>query len=259
VAAIFRTRYSGFILIALLLVLWEVVARSGAVSTVAFPPFSRVIVALWNLLVTGKIVTILLPSLERLAWGYLIAVLIGGTFGVAMGYFPAAYRLFEPLTELLRPIPSPAYVPIAILFLGLGDEMKIFLIAFSSVFPILLSTSSGVRAVDIIQINTARSFGLGPGMILWKVVVPAAGPQILTGMRVSLAIALIMVVISEMVASVDGIGFFILNAQRAFRVPDMYAGVITLGLVGYGLSAIFLRFERYLLTWHFDAHQREQS
>jgi ABC-type nitrate/sulfonate/bicarbonate transport system permease component len=149
-------------------------------------------------------------------------------------------------------------VPIAILFLGLGDEMKIFVIAFSSFFPILLNTYSGVRSVDLIQINTARTFGKNAGATLLKVIVPAALPQIFTGMRVSLAISLIMVVISEMVASVDGIGYYILNAQRAFRVPEMYAGVITLGLLGYALNALFVRVERYVLRWHFDANLRGQ-
>jgi ABC-type nitrate/sulfonate/bicarbonate transport system permease component len=254
----FRSRASGFVLIALLLVAWELLARSGVLATVAFPAFSRVFDALWKLIASGQIAGLLLPSLERLFIGYLLALAFGVGFGIAMGYFRSAYMLFEPLTELLRPIPSPAYVPIAILFLGLGDEMKIFVIAFSSFFPILLNTYSGVRSVDIIQINTARTFGKSAGATLAKVIVPAALPQIFTGMRISLAISLIMVVISEMVASVDGIGYYILNAQRAFRVPEMYAGVITLGLLGYALNALFVRIERYVLRWHFDANLRGQ-
>jgi ABC-type nitrate/sulfonate/bicarbonate transport system permease component len=157
------------------------------------------------------------------------------------------------LTEVLRPIPSPAYIPIAILFLGLGDEMKIFMIAFSCVFPILLNTYAGVKSVDPIQIDTARTFGLGAWAIMRKVIIPAASPQIFTGMRVSLAIALIMVVISEMVASVDGIGFYILNAERSFRVLDVYAGVITLGCLGYALNWMFVGLERWILHWNADS------
>ena len=254
----FRSRTSGFVLIVLLLVAWELLARSELLATVAFPAFTRVFDALWKLVASGEIAGLLLPSLERLFIGYFLALAFGVGFGIAMGYFRSAYLLFEPLTELLRPIPSPAYVPIAILFLGLGDEMKIFVIAFSSFFPILLNTYSGVRSVDLIQINTARTFGKNAGATLLKVIVPAALPQIFTGMRVSLAISLIMVVISEMVASVDGIGYYILNAQRAFRVPEMYAGVITLGLLGYALNALFVRVERYVLRWHFDANLRGQ-
>jgi ABC-type nitrate/sulfonate/bicarbonate transport system permease component len=257
VSGLFSTKWSGLALIAVLLAGWEILARSGVLATVAFPPFSRVFDALRHLVATGQIAGLLLPSLERLFIGYLIALFFGVIFGILMGYFRPAYALLEPLTELLRPIPSPAYVPIAILFLGLGDEMKIFTIAFSCFFPILLNTYSGVRAVDVIQINTARTFGKRAGATLRKVILPAALPQIFTGMRISLAIALIMVVISEMVASVDGIGYFILNAQRSFRVPDMYAGVITLGLLGYALNALFVRLERYVLRWHIDATRRE--
>ena len=255
--ALFQTRWSGLGLIVLLLIGWEALARSGVLATVAFPPFTRVFDALWALVKTGQIAGLLLPSLERLFIGYCLALFFGVAFGIAMGYFRQAYVLFEPLTEILRPIPSPAYVPIAILFLGLGNEMKIFVIAFTCFFPILLNTYSGVRAVDVIQINTARTFGKSASATLLKVILPAALPHIFTGMRISLAIALIMVVISEMVASVDGIGYFILNAQRSFRVPDMYAGVITLGLVGYTLNALFVRLERYVLRWHIDANRRE--
>ncbi len=250
----FRTRWSGLALIVLLLAGWEALARSGTLATVAFPPFTRVFEALWALVSSGQIAGLLLPSLQRLAIGYLVALVLGVAFGVLMGYFRAAYALLEPITEVLRPIPSPAYVPIAILFLGLGDEMKIFTIAFSCFFPILLNTYSGVRSVDVVQINTARTFGKSAAATLRKVILPAALPQIFTGMRISLAIALIMVVISEMVASVDGIGYFILNAQRSFRVPDMYAGVITLGLLGYALNVLFVRLERRVLRWHIESH-----
>lgn len=255
----FISKLSGLLLVLALLAGWEALARSGLVEAASFPPFSSVFAAFWSLMVSGKMLLILLPSLERLFIGYLLAVMVGVGFGIVMGYFAAIFNLFEPLTEILRPIPSPAYIPIAILFLGLGDEMKIFMIAFSCVFPILLNTYSGVRAVDPIQINTGLTFGLNAGEIMRKVIIPAASPQILTGMRISLAIGLIMVVISEMVASVDGIGFYILNSERSFRVLEMYAGVITLGSVGYLLNWTFVRLERRLLHWNVDATRREAS
>jgi ABC-type nitrate/sulfonate/bicarbonate transport system permease component len=257
--ALFRTKLGGFLLVGLLLILWEVAARAATPTIAGFPPFSRVCEALWTLGTTGKIADLLVPSLERLMIGYSIAVVVGITTGIVMGYFRAVYNLFEPLTEMLRPIPSPAYIPIAILFLGLGDEMKIFVIAFASCFPILLNTHGGVQSVDVIQINTARTFGFSSGATLLKVIIPAALPQVCTGMRISLAIALIMVVISEMIASIDGIGFFILNSQRGFRIPDMYAGVIVLAVLGYALNALFVRIERYALRWHFDANRRDQA
>lgn len=252
------SKLGGIFLVVALLAAWEALARSGIVEAISFPPFSKVFTTFWSLIISGKMVLLILPSLERLAIGYMIAVAIGIGFGILMGYFSTVFDLFEPLTEILRPIPSPAYIPIAILFLGLGDEMKIFMIAFSCVFPILLNTYSGVRSVDPIQINTARTFGLRAAAIMRKVIIPAASPQIFTGMRVSLAIALIMVVISEMVASVDGIGFYILNAERSFRVLDMYAGVLTLGALGYLLNWLFIRLERRLLHWNVAATRRQR-
>ena len=126
--------------------------------------------------------------------------------------------LLEPITEVLRPIPSPAYLPIVILFLGIDDEMKIFMIAFASFFPVLLNTYSGVRSVDPVQLQTARTFGVSRlEAALRQIVLPASSPYIFTGMRVSLAVALIVMVISEMVAASSGIGYFILSASAASR------------------------------------------
>lgn len=182
--------------------------------------------------------------------GYLIGVCFGILIGLLMGTFRVIYNLLEPITEFLRPIPSPAYVPIAILFLGIDDAMKIFMIAFASYFPVLLNTYSGVRSVDPIQIQTARTFGVEGRRLLWQVVLPSASPYIFTGMRISLAVALIVMVISEMVAASNGIGYFILAAQRGFEIREMFAGVFTLGVVGYALNRVFLAIEARVLRWH---------
>ena len=143
------------------------------------------------------------------------------------------------------------------LFLGVDDEMKIFMIAFGAFFPILLNTYSGVRAVDPVQVNTARTFGLSRRRIVQQIIVPAASPYIVTGMRISLAIALILVVISEMVASNNGMGFFILDTQRSFRIREMYAGIIALAIVGYTLNAVFVALERRVMAWHIGATAKD--
>lgn len=250
------TKAPGAVLVVALCALWEVSSRGGMVNSVAWPPFSSVALTFFELVTSGELLGHLLPSLKRLALGYFGAAVIAVGLGLLMGYFRAAYNLCEPLTEILRPIPSPAYIPIVILFLGIDDEMKVFVIAIGSFFPILLNTYSGVRAVDPVQINTARTFGLGQGAILRQIIIPAASPFILTGMRISLAISLILVVIAEMVASNSGIGFFILDTQRSFRVKEMYAGVIALAILGYALNHAFLMLERRLLRWHIGATSR---
>jgi ABC-type nitrate/sulfonate/bicarbonate transport system permease component len=244
-----RSRLLGVVLIIVLLGLWEIVTDTKLVHSPSLPPVSAILVDWVRLLLNGTLFAQLGPSLERIAFGYVAAVIVGVTIGLAMGYYRIAYNLLEPLTELLRPIPSPAYIPLAIIFLGLGDEMKIFVVFFACIFPILLNTYSGVSAIDPVQLNTARTFRLTRAQTVRKIVLPAALPSILTGMRISVGLALIVVVIAEMVASNTGIGAFILNAQRFFNVTDMYAGIFTLALLGYALNALFLRAEAHLLRY----------
>jgi ABC-type nitrate/sulfonate/bicarbonate transport system permease component len=237
------------LLIFAILLVWEFVTRAGIIRSPSLPPPSTIFVTWYQLIVSGEIFRQLGPSLLRLGVGYFWAVIVGTTLGLLMGYFRPVYNLFEPLTELVRPIPSPAYIPLAILFLGLGNEMKYFVIFFACLFPILLNTQSGVRAIDPVQINTGRTFGLSRAQIVRKIILPGSLPAILTGMRISLGIALIVVVVSEMVASNNGIGYFILNAQRFFNVPEMFAGIFSLALVGYALNALFVLIEARILRW----------
>ena len=128
--------------------------------------------------------------------------------------------------------------------------MKIFVIFFACAWPILLNTFDGVRNIDRVLIYTARTFGLSQGQVITKVILPAASPQIMTGLRISLAITLILVVISEMVGSTDGIGYFILDAQRSFKVDQMYAGMLSLAILGCLLNQLFLFFSNRVLAWH---------
>lgn len=180
----------------------------------------------------------------------MLAAAIFIPLGVLMGLFDAFHRGLEVIIEMLRPIPPPVVVPVAMLFFGLEDEMKIFVICFSCAWPILLNTIDGVRNIDRVLLDTARTFGLSRQRIMWRVIVPACSPQIMTGLRVSLPIMLILVVISEMVGSTDGIGYFILDSQRRFKVAQMYAGMLALAILGYGLNQLFNLLSRLLLPWH---------
>jgi len=243
-------RSIGYFLIAALGLLWEAVVYTKIVDTPTLPPLSSVLSAFWTLLIDGSFIAVFLPSLERIFLGYFIACVIAIIFGVAMGSSRFLFRLFEPLVEFLRPIPSPAYVPMAILFLGIGNEMKVFMVAFTSFFPILLNTISGVINVDRVLVDTGRTFGLSRAQIIAKVILPSASVYIMTGMRISLAIALVITVLAEMVTGNDGIGFFVLNAQRSFHIAEMYAGVIALALLGLGLNHVFIFFESRLLAWN---------
>jgi ABC-type nitrate/sulfonate/bicarbonate transport system permease component len=254
--AIFRdSRVSGLVLIALLLLVWQLSAMYVVISP-TWPTVTRIFEAWIENMVDGTLLKHIVATFWRQMLGYGLAVVLGIGFGLAMGYFRPLYNLFEPLVEVLRPIPGPAYLPILVLFVGIGHEMKVVLILLASFFPILLNTYSGVRSMDRVQFDTARTLGLTTLQTFRELVIPAASPQILTGMRISLAISLILAILGEMIVSNDGLGYFVLLAQRTFKVPDMYAGIFTLALFGYLLNRVFLLVEARLLRWHRESSGR---
>jgi ABC-type nitrate/sulfonate/bicarbonate transport system permease component len=244
-----KTRWPGFLLIIGILVLWEIAARLQLVDPVSLPQVSTILSAWRDTITDGEMPRQLLPSLARILAGFALAVAVAIPLGLLMGTVRLAYRLLEPITEFLRPIPSSAYIPIAILFLGIGDEMKVFVIFLACIFPVLLNTYGGVRAVDPVLIDTGRTFGLSRLDTLRQIVLPAAMPSILTGMRISLGIALIVSVVAEMISGNSGIGYFILDMQRVFRIPEMFAGIFTLGILGYLMNFLFVRLEQHTLRW----------
>jgi ABC-type nitrate/sulfonate/bicarbonate transport system permease component len=251
-----RSRFPGVVLIALLLALWQVSALY-VVKTPTWPPVTLIFQAWLENLLDGTLIGHLLATLWRQTLGYLLATVTGVSLGLAMGYYRPLYNLFEPLVEVLRPIPGPAYLPILVLFVGIGDEMKVVLILLASFFPILLNTYSGVRAIDRVQFDTARTLGLTTFQTFRELVLPAASPQILTGMRISLAISLILAILGEMIVSNDGLGYFTLLAQRTFKIPEMYAGIFTLAVFGYVLNRLFLIAEARIIRWHHESTGRQ--
>lgn len=244
-----KKRWPGFLLFALLLMLWEVASARGLVDTVSVPRVSTIVVSWFDTLRNGQMLHALLPSLWRIFAGFGLAVLVAVPLGLAMGTVSLFYRVLEPITEFIRPIPAAAYIPVAILFLGIGNEMKIFVVFLACLFPVLLNTYGGVRGVDPVLVDTGRTFGLSRLKALWQIIFPAALPSILTGMRISLGISLIVAVVSEMIAGNSGIGYFILDMQRVFRVPEMFAGIFTLGLLGFFINFAFLKIEQHVLRW----------
>jgi ABC-type nitrate/sulfonate/bicarbonate transport system permease component len=250
-----NSRMSGVILIALLLALWQFSAMY-LVRSPTWPTVTRIVDAWGENFADGTLPGHMLATFWRQMLGYGLAMILGVTLGLAMGYYRVLYNLFEPLVEVLRPIPGPAYLPVLVLFVGIGNEMKVVLILLAALFPILLNTYSGVRSIDRVQFDTARTLGLTTFQTFRELVLPAASPQILTGMRISLAISLILAILGEMIVSNDGLGYFTLLAQRTFKVPEMYAGIFTLAAFGYVLNRIFLVLEARLIRWHHESSGR---
>jgi ABC-type nitrate/sulfonate/bicarbonate transport system permease component len=242
-------RASGFLLIAALLALWQLSALYWVQSD-NWPPLTAVAAAFIDGLRTGELVEVFASSLYRMGMGFGIGSAAALLTGLLMATVPLVHRALEPLVELLRPIPIPAIVPPLILLLGIDDKLKIFIVAFSTFFPVLVNTVQGVRAIDPVPLAVARTFRHSRWRALLRVVLPASLPYIMAGLRISLALALIVTVVAEMIAGSAGIGYYIMTMQYAMRAADMYAAVFALAALGYALNRAFLLVERGLLHWY---------
>ena len=232
----------------LLLAIWWF-ASAGSVDFYR-PPLRKILVAFAETWFGERITHDILPSLARLGVGYTTALVLGIGLGVLIGSSPTLRTAVEPVLEFLRAIPPPVLVPILILFAGIGDLMKVLVIVSGCLWPILLNTVEGVRAVDEVLSDTCRAYNIeGPGR-LRHLVLRSASPQIVTGARQALSIGIILMVISEMFAAQSGLGFTVVQFQRGFQIPEMWSGVLVLGLLGVALSLVFRLFERWILGWY---------
>jgi ABC-type nitrate/sulfonate/bicarbonate transport system permease component len=232
----------------LVLVLWGVLSAGS--DTYYFPPLTDILETFADTWLFERVGSDVVPSLLRMGAGFGIAVVVAIALGLLLGMFPRARRAAAPIVEFLRAIPPPALLPFAILVIGVGNSMKVFIIAFVCLWPILLNTIDGVIGVDPTLRDTTRVYGISERDRLWRVMLPAASPQIFAGMRTSLSLALILMVISEMVASTNGIGYFVLQSQRTFAIPEMWSGILLLGILGYAFNGAFVLMEKRVLRWH---------
>ncbi|MFD2489851.1 ABC transporter permease [Amycolatopsis jiangsuensis] len=251
---------SGFarkwLLFVVLVLLWELATRLS--ESVFFPPPSKIATAavkLWfsgpgsQLFLGDAVFEHVLPSLARVLGGWLLSVVVGIALGTALGRSRTGMDYVGPLFAFFRAIPPPALVPVFIVLFHIGPGMQIATIIFGSLWPVLLNTVDGVRSVDKVKVETARAFRTPRRYWIGMVVLPAALPKIFAGLRLSLSIALILMAISELVGALNGIGYALSAAQRAFDYDQMWAWVVLLGILGYGFNAALLAVERRVLGW----------
>jgi ABC-type nitrate/sulfonate/bicarbonate transport system permease component len=238
----------GWVVFAAAVGIWEALARSEGSFLV--PTASAVAERAWHVWPTPEFLSNVEASLRRFAAGYAIGASVGVAVGVSMGSSRRIRQAFEPLVELLRATPAIALVPALIVILGVGDWMLIAVIAFGVVFPVLVNGMDGVRAVSPELRETASLLGTGRAERILRVDLPAALPSIFAGLRVAVSIGLVMVVVSEFVGGGDGLGYYILVEQSQANIPEMYAGILFLGLLGFALNGVFLLVERRALSWH---------
>jgi ABC-type nitrate/sulfonate/bicarbonate transport system permease component len=233
--------------IALVALIW---AYTDSSDTFYYPPLGDVLEKFRATWLFDRFGSDVWPSLRRIALGYAIASGVGVGVGVALGSSRTLRRATAPIVEFLRSIPPPALIPFAIVVIGVGDDMKVFIIAFVCLWPVLLNTIDGINGIDPTLTDTARVYGISGRDRLLRMMLPAAAPQIFAGLRLSLSLALILMVISEMVASTNGIGYFVLQSQRSFAIPEMWSGILLLGILGYLFNLVFMVVERRVLAWH---------
>lgn len=208
----------------------------------------------WQL--SGELLGDTLSSLWRVLVGFVIGAGLALPLGLFMGASELGYRLFNPIVQVLRPIPPIAYIPLSILWFGLGNPPAYFLISLGAFFPVLVNTIAGVRNVDGIFLRAARNLGARGFTMFWRVILPAATPYILTGVRVGIGVAFIVVIVAELIAVNQGLGYRIMEAREFFWSDKIIAGMASIGLLGLALDMLMERLNAHLLRWHRGADER---
>jgi NitT/TauT family transport system permease protein len=227
-----------------LLILWDAAVRLSG-STI-FPKPLDVVLGIVELARKGLLVKYIVASLFRVTVGFGLAVAVGVPLGLLLGWFQRLYFAFNPMIQILRPISPIAWIPVAILWFGVDDKAPIFLIFLASVFPITVSAMAAVQNIQQVYLRAARNFGLARLELFRRVIFPATLPQVLTGIRIALGVAWLVVVAAEMIAVNSGLGYLIIDARNAGKRYDLVvAGMVMIGLIGLGLDLLVRRLEKF--------------
>lgn len=216
-----------------------------------FPPLGDILIDTWNQWVVFGAWTNAVVSLRNLFFGYIVGVVIGIVGGSLLWRLQYLRVALNPIIYFLYVLPAPALLPAMIAIFGIGDMRQIALIALGSIWPTLLNTLDGMRGVDTVKFDTAKALRLGGWRTYTRLVLPGASPQIAAGLRASLTVAIVLMVVSEMVAANSGIGFFILQAQAEFAIKKMWTGILVLAVIGTALNYLFVFVERRVLRWYY--------
>jgi ABC-type nitrate/sulfonate/bicarbonate transport system permease component len=233
-----------------LLIAWEVFARSGKVTAFMLPPFSAVAERIYADAISGALWRNLSVTMLRAMAGFFIAAAGGIALGAAMARSKVARWFFDPIISVGFPMPKIAFLPIIILWLGVYDVSKISIIVFDAIFPVVTATLAGIASVDKELIWSGRNMGASERELMWQIVLPAALPQILTGLQVALPIALIVAIIAEMAMGGYGLGGAMMSASRFADSRGVFAGIVEIAIVGYALIKAMAVIRRRLLAWH---------
>jgi ABC-type nitrate/sulfonate/bicarbonate transport system permease component len=245
--------FAGWGAIVALLLAWEALARSGAVTPFMLPPLSAVIARIVSDALGGDLAVSVALTLYRALTGFAIAAFAGIALGLAMTRKAGVRWFFDPIVSVGFPMPKIAFLPIIVLWLGVYDVSKISMVVFDAIFPVVTATIAGIAGVERELIWSARNLGARERELLWQVMLPAALPQIMTGLQVALPIALIVTVVTEMKMSGYGIGGAMMTASRFADSRGVFAGIVEIAVIGYALVKGMTLVRRRLLAWHAEA------
>jgi ABC-type nitrate/sulfonate/bicarbonate transport system permease component len=254
-----RTLVKRLWLVPVVFVGWELLA--GSLATPYFPAPIVIVSRMYEMwfsgpyILTEEAVGNFLPSLIRVIGSWAVAVVVGVALGVAIGRTAWLADYVEPLIEFGRAIPPPVMLPVFLVLFQMGTQVQVATIVFGIVWPILLNSIDGARNVDVLKAETATVFGVPAHLRFFRIILPAAAPKIFAGLRLSVSLALILMVISELKASTEGIGYLLNLATGSADMPAIWATVIVLGVLGFAFNSLFLMVERRVLAWHRDAHR----
>ena len=236
------------------LLLWEAIARSGWFSSILLPPPSLVAMTGFKLLTGGELLGHIWTSLGRVLLGFGIAAVIAIPLGIVAGSSPLLFNVVDPIIELFRPIPVLALLPLAILWFGMGESSKIFIITYAAFFPIFINTVAGVRYSDPVLIQVASTLGATRSQIFYRVVLMCALPSLAVGIRLGVGFAFLALVAAELIASTRGLGYLIMDSRLTFQTDRGMVGIVSLGVLGFIINDILVRLERWALAWKQDIH-----
>lgn len=231
------------------LVLWQIAPKLGWVEEAFLPPFTTVVDALVELIRSGVLWTDISASLHRSLAGFAIAIALGIPLGLLIAWYRTLSEVLNPLLTIFLNTAAVALIPVFTLILGIGDFSKIMIIAYACFWTILYNTISGARDVDPLLIRSARSLGLSSRKLFVKVILPAAAPAIFTGVRLAGAVSMLVLVTSEFVGAKAGLGYLIIASQNNFQIPQMYAGIVTISVIGLAFNYLLVLVERRFSRW----------
>lgn len=243
-----RIAQATWLIVVVLLAWWVLSARS---TNFFIPSLQQILTVMWRDLADGVIVAGAVYSLTNLFVGLLIATVLGIGLGLLLGEAGWLRRIVDPIIHFFRSVPQAALVPMIIGVFGMGHGPKMGTIAFACAWPILLNTIDGVLGVEPTVRKFSKVYRIPPMLHFRRVVLPAALPQIVAGIRVAMPIGITVMVVSEMFASTEGLGFYILNSSATFQVPETWAGALLVGVIGYIISMLFIVVERRILRWYY--------